>query len=316
MIQRGMACKRITLKGLLLLAFAACRLVSNGAAVQAQSIEPRAYSNAPVGVNFLILGYAYTRGGLAFDSSLPISDPGLATSSAVLAYARTLDLSGMSGKFDAIVPYSWLSGRATYLGAPVNRDVSGLADPAFRLSVNFYGAPASSLAEFRSYEQDLIVGGSFQVLVPAGQYDRTKLVNIGTHRWYFKPEVGLSKAVGPWTLEAQAAVTFFTTNNDFFNRNRRAQDPLYSLQAHAIYTFPRGIWTSLDATYFAGGRTTLNGTLDANLQQNWRAGMTLALPVDFNNSIKFYASRGLSARTGNNYDLLGIAWQYRWGGGL
>jgi len=51
-------------------------------------------------------------------------------------------------------------------------------------------------------------------------------------------------------------------------------------------------------------------------QQNWRLGGTLALPVDVRNSVKLYASSGVSARTGNNYDLIGIAWQYRWGGGL
>jgi len=305
-----------SVKAFAVLALALCGVALNEAAVQAQSIEPRAYSNAPVGVNFLIGGYVYTSGGLAFDGSLPISDPSLVTSSAVLAYARTLDLSGMSGKFDVIVPYTWLSGTATYLGAPVNRDVNGLADPAFRLSVNFYGAPALSLAEFKSYEQDLIVGGSLQVSVPVGQYDSAKLVNIGSNRWSFKPEVGISKALGPWTLEAQAAVTVFTTNDDFFNGNTRAQDPLYSLQGHAIYSFSYGIWGSVDATYFAGGRTTLNGTLDANLQQNWRAGATLAVPVDVFNSIKFYWSTGLSARTGNSYDLAGIAWQDRWGGGL
>jgi len=297
-------------------ALSACAQVLMATAVQAQSIEPRAYSNAPIGVNFLIGGYAYTRGGIAFDTSLPIGDPSLTTSSGVLGYARALSLWGMSGKFDAIVPYTWLSGTATYSGAPISREVNGLADPAFRLSVNFYGAPALSLPEFKSYEQDLILGGSLQVSVPAGQYDDTKLINIGAHRWYFKPEVGFSKALGLWTLEAQAAVTLFTTNNDFFNGNRRAQRPLYSLQTHAIYSFPRGIWASMDATYFAGGRTTLNGTLDANLQSSWRAGATLALPVDLYNSIKFYASRGLSARTGNSYDLVGIAWQYRWGGGL
>jgi hypothetical protein len=42
----------------------------------------------------------------------------------------------------------------------------------------------------------------------------------------------------------------------------------------------------------------------------------LAVPVNRLNSIKFYVSKGVSARTGNNYDLLGVAWQYRWGGGL
>jgi hypothetical protein len=154
------------------------------------------------------------------------------------------------------------------------------------------------------------------VSVHAGQYDNTRLINIGSNRWYFKPEIGFSKALGLWTLEAQAAVTLFTTNDDFFNGNRRAQKPLYSLQGHAIYSFPYGIWASVDGTYFAGGRTTLNGNLDANLQQNWRAGATLAFPIDRYNSIKFYGSTGLSARTGNSYDLIGIAWQFRWGGGL
>lgn len=42
----------------------------------------------------------------------------------------------------------------------------------------------------------------------------------------------------------------------------------------------------------------------------------MAVPVDIRNAVKFYASRGVSARTGNNFDLLGLAWQYRWGGGL
>ena len=281
----------------------------------AQSIEPRAYSNAPVGVNFLIAGYAYTRGDLEFES-LPLTDAKLRTSNTVLAYARALDLWGLSGKFDAVVPYTWLSGSAKYLGNPVERAVNGFADPAFRLSVNLYGAPAVNLDEFARYQQDLILGASFRVWVPLGQYDDTRLINIGTNRWVFRPEVGVSKVIDTWTLEVQAAATFFTDNNDFYNGHRRAQDPLYSLQGHAIYNFPHGIWASLDATWFAGGRSTLDGVLSSDLQQNWRVGGTLAFPVDRYHSIKFYASSGVSARTGNNYDLVGAAWQYRWGGGL
>ena len=294
---------------------AVCGLLAGAGAVRAQSIEPRSYSNAPVGVNFLIGGYASTQGGLLFDSSLAFDDAKLNTSNAVIGYARTLDLWGKSGKFDVNVPYTGLTGTATFRGNPVERDITGFGDPAFRLSMNFTGAPALSLADFRSYEQDLIIGGSVQVSVPVGQYDDTKLVNIGTHRWYLKPELGVSKALGDWTLEGKAAVTLFSTNDAFFNGNRRAQDPLVSFQAHVIYNFPRGVWGSVDATYFAGGRTTLNGTVNADLQQNTRVGATLAFPVDIRNSIKLYASSGVSARTGNSYDLLGAAWQYRWGGG-
>ena len=293
-------------------------LIAGVSTARAQDIEPRAYSNAPIGVNFLISGYAYTHGGLAFDGSLPVQDPDLKTSSAVLAYVRTLDLWGMSGKFDAIVPYTWLSGtaRAVSTGETIEREVDGPADARFRLSVNLYGAPALTLKEFRDWQQDLIVGVSLQVSVPTGQYDSSRLVNIGTNRWSFKPEVGVSKAVGPWTLEVSAAVTLYTNNTDFLDGNTRSQDPVYSLRGHVIYGFPSGIWASLDATYFTGGRTTINGALSNDLQQNWRVGGTLAFPVDTRNSIKLYASSGVFARTGNDFDLAGIAWQYRWGGGL
>jgi hypothetical protein len=283
---------------------------------QAQDIEPRAYSNAPVGVNFLIGGYAYTRGGLAFDSSVPVTDPKLYTSSAVVGYAHVLDLWGKSGKVDVIVPYTKLWGTAQRAGAAVERRVDGFGDPRFRLSVNLYGAPALKLKDFAAYQQDLIVGASLQVSVPAGQYDDSRLINLGSNRWWFKPEVGISKASGPWTLELTGAVTLFTDNNDFFNGNKRSQDPLYSTQLHAIYGFSGGSWASFDVTYFTGGRTTLNGVLNGDLQQNWRVGATLAIPVDRLNSIKLYASSGVSSRTGNDFDGLGIAWQHRWGGGL
>jgi len=293
-------------------------LIAGVSTARAQDIEPRAYSNAPIGVNFLISGYAYTQGGLAFDGSLPVQDPDLKTSGAVLAYVRTLDLWGMSGKFDAIVPYTWLSGtaRAVSTGETIQREVDGPADARFRLSVNLYGAPALTLKEFRDWQQDLIVGVSLQVSVPTGQYDPSRLINIGTNRWSFKPEVGVSKAVGPWTLEFSAAVSLYTDNTDFLDGKNRSQDPVYSVRGHAIYSFLSGIWASLDATYFTGGRTTINGALSNDLQQNWRVGGTLAFPVDARNSIKLYASSGVFARTGNDFDLAGIAWQYRWGGGV
>jgi hypothetical protein len=295
---------------------AACVLTGVGLPARAQDIEPRAYSNAPVGVNFLIAGYAYTRGGVAFGPQLPITNPHLNTSSAVVAYATVLDLWGMSGKFDATVPYTWLSGSADYMGQTQTRIVNGFANPSFRLSINFYGAPALTPKEFADYEQDLIIGASFRVNPPWSQYDDSKLVNIGTNNWSFKPQVGISKAIGPWTLEATAAVTFYTDNNDFFGGHTLSQAPLYSLQGHVIYGFRSGIWTSLDATYFSGGRTTVDGVLNSDLQQNWRVGGTLAFPVDREDSIKFYASKGVSARTGDSYDLIGVAWQYRWGAGL
>jgi hypothetical protein len=283
---------------------------------RAQDIEPRQWSNTPVGVNFLISGYAYTQGGLAFAPSLPISNPHLQTDNGVLGFARSLDLWGFSGKFDTSVPYTWLSGSADYLGHPTQRTVNGFGDPVFRLSVNLYGAPALGLKDFASYKQDWIVGASLQVSAPSGQYDDTRLVNIGTHRWFFKPNLGISKAIGPWILEATAEATFYTDNRNFFHGTTFSQDPLYGLQGHVIRSFRYGIWASVDATYFTGGDTQVNGVPNNELQRNWRVGITLAIPLTARNSIKLYGSNGVSARTGDSYKLFGVLWQYHWGGGL
>ena len=55
---------------------------------------------------------------------------------------------------------------------------------------------------------------------------------------------------------------------------------------------------------------------DDDLQQNVRVGLTFAFPIDRHNSIKVYGSTGAFARTGSNLHSGGVAWQFRWGGGL
>jgi hypothetical protein len=212
-------------------------IVTPGRSVYGQALEPRSYVNTPVGINFLLAGYGYTQGNVAFEASSPIKDAKVHVNSGDIAYARSLDLWGLSGKFAAVLPIAEVSGRAKLAGEERERIVSGLGDPLLRLSVNFYGAPAISMNEFPTYQQDIIVGASLQVTAPLGQYDSTKLLNVGTNRWSIKPELGVSKAWGPVTLELIPAVTFFTDNNDFLGGQTFAQDPIYSVQGHLIYEF-------------------------------------------------------------------------------
>ena len=282
----------------------------------ATEIEPRAYVNTPVGINFLVMGYAYSDGGLSTAGSLPIKDAKLKIHTSVLAYARSLDVWGKSGKFDVIVPYSDLSGSALVAGQPRERNISGLHDPRFRLSVNFYGAPALSMQEFAHYHQDLIIGASVQVSAPLGQYDKQKLVNLGNNRWFVKPDVGISKAWGAFTLEVSTGATFFSKNDDYFGGKTLEQDPLCSTQVHVTYNFARGVWAALSGTYDYGGRTTIDGVRSDDLERNLRLGATLAFPVNRNNSIKLFASASLRTSSGSDYELAGIAWQCRWGHGL
>jgi hypothetical protein len=291
-------------------------LITTGSGIHAQSLEPRAYSNAPVGLNFLLVGFQNPKGALLFDPALPAEDINADIDMGFLGYVRTLDVAGKSAKIGVLLPYARFTAGGFVDGNFDTRDTSGLADPALFFAMNFHGAPALSLKEFNSYQQDTIVGFTLKLTAPLGKYEPDKLFNIGTNRWSFEPGIGVSQALGNWILEGSAAVAFYTANNNFNNGKRRQQENVYSTQFHAIYSFPRNIWLAMSATYFTGGKATIDGVVRNDLQQNWRTGFTLALPVNRNHSIKLFGSRGISTRTGNNYDTAGIAWQYRWGGGI
>jgi hypothetical protein len=281
-----------------------------------QALEPRTYSPGPVGLNFLVLGVTDSEGGLSIDPALPVSDADLSVQNAVLGCARTIDLFGTSGKIDAVLPYGRLSGSAIYQGERIERRVDGFGDPLLRLSALLHGAPALSPAEFKHYRQHLVVGTSVQVSVPVGQYDGTRVLNLGAHRWFVKPEVGVSQVFGRWSVELTGAATVYGPNRDFFGGHRRTQTPLYAAQTHIVYSLRSGIWAALDATWFGGGATSVDGGAERNLQRNWRLGLTAAVPVNRRISLKANASTGVSARTGNDFNLFGLALQYRWGAGL
>ncbi len=296
-----------------------CMAIVFGAAFRTlaygQELEPRSYSNAPVGMNFLVSGYAYSEGNVATEPSLPISDVEIKTHTGILAYVRTLDLWGHSGKVELIAPFSWASGTGKFLGNQQKRSIRGLNDPRVRLSALLYGGPALTLQEFADYKPDLIIGASLQVFVPLGQYDDDKLFNLGTNRWTFKPEIGISKSFGPLTLELATAGSFYTNNDKFLGDKTIKQNPLLSVQSHLVYNITPGIWAAFDAVYYTGSRSIVDGKRGESLE-NARLGLTLALPVNRYNSIKFYATKEIYSKSGSEYGLVGVAWQIRWGAGL
>lgn len=282
----------------------------------ATDMDPRSYSNIPVGLNFLIAGYGYTKGNVAFTPSVPIKNGKVEIHTAILAYARALDVFGKSGKVDVILPGASLSGTAQVLGEPRSRNIDNFADPIVRFYVNLYGAPALTMKDFAAYRQNLIIGASLAVSAPVGQYDHNRLVNLGNNRWSFKPEIGVSKAWGPAVAEFAAGAYFYTDNNQPFLGKNLQQDPLYNLQGHLIYNFRPGTWVAFNANYYTGGGTTKDGKLASESQANARAGVTLSFAVHRHHSIKLYGNTNVYSRTGTSFDIVGIAWQYRWGKGL
>jgi hypothetical protein len=292
----------------------ACGLDTRSAG--AQELEPRAYVNTPIGVNFLIAGYGYQEGDVLNDPGLPLRDGKVTLHTAVAAYARSFALLGRSAKLDLVLPWAWADGSATFEGMAVQRSIDGLGDPRLRVSWNFIGAPALTMEEYRTWKQRWIVGASLAVSVPLGQYDSERLLNIGSNRWSFKPEFGISRALADYTLELKPSVALYTDNTDYFGGARREQNPLWSLQGNVVYRFHPAVWGSIDTVWYFGGRSAVDGERNDDRQSNVRFGATLTVGLSRHFSLKAYASTAAHTRRGGDYSILGVAAQARWGAGL
>ena len=286
--------------------------LSVAAVNHAQELEPRAYSPSPVGANFIVLGYARSTGDVLFDASLPLSDVSARLNASFAGYARTFALFDRSASAALAWPYVWgdVEGNVGEDRREVSR--SGSGDARFRLSINLIGDEAMTPQEFAKRTPRTTLGASLVIVPPVGEYDSSKLINLGSNRWAFKPELGLSHPAGPWSLELYAGVWLFTDNDAFLGGSTREQEPITSLQGHVSYTFRPRLWLALDANYYTGGRTTVAGVSNDNLQSNSRAGVTLSVPLGARQSLKFNWSKGATTRAGGDFTTFGVAWQYAW----
>jgi hypothetical protein len=282
----------------------------------AQELEPRAYSASPVGANFVLVGFTRSTGSVTFDPTIPITDVEAHLNIPTLGLGHTFGVWGRQALVTAGLPYVWgdVEGKVAEQQARITR--SGLADLRLRLSVNLYGNPAQTPQEFaKARRRGLLVGTSLTVQAPTGQYDPAKLINLGTNRWAFKPEVGISYPWQKFYFDLYAGAWFFSENSRFFpGESLRTQDPITTLQGHLSYTIRRQMWFAIDGTWYQGGAGYVNGGPPSTAQSNTRFGATLSLPVSKRQSLKVSYSAGATARTGSNFDTLGVAWQFVWFG--
>lgn len=280
----------------------------------AQELTPRVYAPSPTGANIVVAGYGRSWGGLLFDPSLPFDDVNAHINTGSLLYGRTFGLLGRSASGVVALPYVWGDVDGLVDGQYRGITRSGLADLRGQLTLNLAGGPALTPREFATHRPDTVLGFSLSVAAPSGQYDPAKLINIGSNRWSVKPELGVSKTKGPWYLELYGGVWVFSDNSHFFGGVRREQDPIGTFQAHVSYTFKPRLWLAGDATFYTGGRTTVNGVRKADLQRNSRVGLTLALPVGRRSALKVSWATGFTTRVGADFDSLGVAFQTVWFG--
>ena len=278
----------------------------------AQEMEPRAYSPSPRGTQFVLLTYGYQSGDVLLDASLPLQDVNIKFNAATVAYGRTFDLAGRQANVAVLAPYLWGTAQGTVFEDQLKVRRSGGGDLRVRFSTLFKGGEALGPREFAQRKPSTIIGASISVVVPTGQYDPARLVNPGSNRWAFKPEIGISKPRGRWTFEVMGGAWLFTANNSFLGASRREQKPMVSFQGAAIYTLRKRMWVSGNATFYSGGTTIINEQINDDRQRNARIGATFSLPLNQQQSLKVAWAKGVTTRIGGNLNTIVVGWQYAW----
>jgi hypothetical protein len=284
---------------------------------RAQDLDPRAYIWLPVKTSTLVTGFAYSYGGVVTDPTLPIQDLEADVQGATLGFAHTFNMFGLTAQALVVQPYSWAQVSGKVIGEQQSITRSGFGDMRMRLTLLVLGAPAAGLSELVKAPKKTIVGVSMNIIAPTGQFFSDKLINLGTNRWSFRPEVAISQPLSKrWLVDVYAGVWFFTNNNSFFPGNSiRTQNPLGAFQAHISYNIGPRLWVALNATYYMGGRSQVDDVFNDDRQDNTRIGFTGVIPVGKRNAIKLAGSTGAVVRLGQDFTTFSLGWSTTWFGG-
>ncbi len=277
-----------------------------------QELEPRSYSVIPKDLNGLVLGYSYSNGAIITEGTSPLNDFNVISHAVVIGGLRSFGLFGKLARVQASIPFVSMSGDVKVNDRDTSGSRTGLADANFRIGINLFGSPAMSPKEFFRFKEEAVLGTSVVVSIPIGQYDKTKLINLGSNRWGFKPEIGFSYGYKNFYFETFTGVWFFTANNEYYKGTTLKRDPIFSLQAHTLYIFPSKLWIGLDLTYFSGGKSQINDVYKNDFMENTRFGGVIGYPINSNHSLKFQVHTGINTAIGTNYTILTLAYQYIW----
>jgi len=195
----------------------------------AQELEPRRWSHLPTGANFAGGGYAYTEADIFVDPVIRAENVEMEMHTWAVQYIRTFELFQKSARIDFTQAYQ--EGRWTGLidGVPRSIKRNGLSDSVLRFAMNLYGAPPLEGKEFAAYrakaDVETIFGTALVVQLPTGDYMEDKLINLGSNRFTFRPQLGVVHNRGKWSMELTGEVLLYTDNDDFFNGKELEQDP-------------------------------------------------------------------------------------------
>ena len=295
-----------------------CALASGTHTLCAQELTPRRWSHLPINLNILGGAYVYTHADIFLDPVLQVENLELEMNTVAIRYIRTGKILGKSTRFELGQGYQDGTWDGLLEGKPATAHRQGLTDTTLRVSTILYGAPPLEGKEFKAYRQSVakcetLVGAALIVNLPTGDYSNDQLINLGSNRFTFRPQLGIVHQRGYWTYEVSAAAWIFTDNNDFWKGSEREQDPFYTIQGHLIYTFRPGLWLSSSIGYGYGAQNTINGDVKDDRGENLAFALAGGFSISRNMGFKLaYIGTRTQTYKGFDSDSLALSFSVIW----
>jgi len=255
-------------------------------------IPPRFYWKSLAGANAVPVIYQSLSGNAnPMDPALVVSDDASVDANvALVGYAKMLPLFDRTLTLAVLEPMGRISGETTVAGRSYNQSATGFGDPMLEVGYNLIGPKAiKNIPDMLRYEPKLSLDLIVDVVFPIGEYDSDQALNLGMNRWYGRVGAPIVWQIGPWvpgrrtTFEVFPSVWFFSDNNDYVGQTL-STDPKLQLEAHLTRDFTEHFWGSLDTTYLAGGKSSVNGVAGDSLN-TLGIGLTLGYQINDNLSL-------------------------------
>jgi hypothetical protein len=228
-----------------------------------------------------------------FDPALNVT-PGanLDATMALAGFAHTFTLFDRSAMAAVILPMGRIAGEVTVRGNTFMQSTNGFGDPMLEFDFNILGPRAQkTIPDSLRYESGFSLDLLADLALPIGDYDSSQPLNLGQNRWYGRLGAPVIWQLGAWvpgrrtTLEFLPAVWLFGTNDNYVGQTLQT-DPMFQLDAHLTRDFTPHIWGSLDATWYKGGQSSINGVPGKKLN-NFGAGLTFGYQINDNLNLTF-----------------------------
>lgn len=221
-----------------------------------------------------------------------MTDANFEATMTMMCFAQTFPLFDRAAMGVLILPMGRISGEVNVAGRTANESTRGFGDPMLEFNINVIGPRAQKgIPDMLRYEPGLSVDLIADVALPIGEYDDDQALNIGQNRWYGRLGAPVILQLGQWvpgrrtTLELLPAVWLFGDNDDYVGQTLET-DPMFQLDAHLSRDFNEHLWGALDATWYNGGKATIEGVKGDKIN-NIGLGLTFGYAVNDNLNLTF-----------------------------